>query len=113
MHFQQHVLFIEGRSLAKICDPVNPVNMGSLMKANPNGIDPNYFYGDFMLEEGKPDEAMRYLEKAMNAPPRPDEDQAVASDNLTLASYDSKCIAVLQRVPPKISDSVISTLTGR
>jgi len=41
------------------------------LAVNPNGIDPNYFYGDFMLEEGKPDEAMRYLEKAMNAPPRP------------------------------------------
>lgn len=41
------------------------------LTVNPNGIDPNYFYGDFMLEEGKPAEAVRYLEKAMNAPPRP------------------------------------------
>ena len=38
---------------------------------NPDGIDPNYFYGDFMLEEGKPQEAMKYFEKAMNAPQRP------------------------------------------
>ncbi|MEZ5540601.1 MAG: hypothetical protein R3F42_01005 [Pseudomonadota bacterium] len=38
---------------------------------NPNGIDPNFFYGDFMLEEGKPAEAVRYLEKAQAAAPRP------------------------------------------
>jgi len=38
---------------------------------NPDGIDPNYFYGDFMLEEGKPQEAVKYFEKAMNAPQRP------------------------------------------
>jgi tetratricopeptide (TPR) repeat protein len=41
------------------------------LTVNPNGIDPNYFYGDFMLEEGKPAEAIKYLEKAMNAPARP------------------------------------------
>jgi tetratricopeptide (TPR) repeat protein len=39
---------------------------------NPDGIDPNYFYGDFMLEEGNYTEAVRYLEKAGNAPARPD-----------------------------------------
>jgi tetratricopeptide (TPR) repeat protein len=39
---------------------------------NPDGIDPNYFYGDFLLEEGKPAEAIRFLEKAQVAPPRPD-----------------------------------------
>ena len=38
---------------------------------NPEGIDPNYFYGDFMLEEGKPQMAVKYLEKAMDAPARP------------------------------------------
>jgi tetratricopeptide (TPR) repeat protein len=38
---------------------------------NPGGIDPNYFYGDFLLEKGKPAEAIRYLEKAQAAAPRP------------------------------------------
>jgi len=38
---------------------------------NPDGIDPNYFYGDFLLEEDKPAEAIRYLEKALSAAPRP------------------------------------------
>ncbi len=38
---------------------------------NPDGIVPNYFYGDFMIEEGKYDEARKYLKKALNAPDRP------------------------------------------
>jgi tetratricopeptide (TPR) repeat protein len=38
---------------------------------NPDGIDPNYFYGDFMLEEGNYREAIKYLEKAATAPARP------------------------------------------
>ncbi|MFG1174524.1 tetratricopeptide repeat protein [Erwiniaceae bacterium CAU 1747] len=37
---------------------------------NPDGIDPNYFYGDFLLKEKKTDEAKRYLEKALKAPSR-------------------------------------------
>lgn len=39
---------------------------------NPDGIDPNYFYGDYLLEEGKYKEAITALEKALNAPARPD-----------------------------------------
>ena len=38
---------------------------------NPKGIDPNYFYGEFLVETKRPDEAVPYLEKALQAPPRP------------------------------------------
>jgi tetratricopeptide (TPR) repeat protein len=38
---------------------------------NPNGIDANYFYGDFLIEEGNYQEAKTYLTKALNAPARP------------------------------------------
>jgi tetratricopeptide (TPR) repeat protein len=38
---------------------------------NPNGIDPNFFYADYLVETRKTDEAVPYLEKALNAPPRP------------------------------------------
>lgn len=38
---------------------------------NPDGIDPNYFFGDLLLQEGKPAQAIRYLEKAQAAAPRP------------------------------------------
>jgi len=38
---------------------------------NPNGIDPNYFYGDFLIQQGQFDEAIRVLERAASAPARP------------------------------------------
>lgn len=38
---------------------------------NPDGIDPNYFYGDYLLKEKKTDEAKDYLTKALKAPARP------------------------------------------
>ena len=40
------------------------------LQINPVGIDPNYFYADFLLEEGEADKAVEYFNKAMNAPPR-------------------------------------------
>jgi len=42
------------------------------LEINPTGIDPNYFYGDFLREQGKYAEARQYLEKARQAPARPD-----------------------------------------
>jgi tetratricopeptide (TPR) repeat protein len=41
------------------------------MAINPQGIDVNYFYGEYLVETGKPAEAASYLERALNAPPRP------------------------------------------
>ena len=38
---------------------------------NPKGIDPNYFYGEYLVETGKPSEAIAYLERALAAPARP------------------------------------------
>ncbi|WP_419633932.1 tetratricopeptide repeat protein, partial [Thiolapillus sp.] len=40
------------------------------LKLNPDGIDPNYFYADYLLEEGKPKLALKYLENARAAPAR-------------------------------------------
>ncbi|MDQ9170749.1 hypothetical protein Q8A64_10045 [Oxalobacteraceae bacterium R-40] len=37
---------------------------------NPDGIDPNYFYGDFLFRSGDLDNAERVLRKALQAPPR-------------------------------------------
>ncbi len=39
---------------------------------NPDGIDPNYFYGELMFEEGDYAQALRYLRKAVAAPLRPE-----------------------------------------
>lgn len=41
------------------------------LQINPDGIDPNYFYGDFLYQQGRSAEALRVLEKALQAPPRP------------------------------------------
>jgi tetratricopeptide (TPR) repeat protein len=41
------------------------------LKANPNGMDSNFFYADFLLDNDQPAEAARYLEKALAAPARP------------------------------------------
>jgi tetratricopeptide (TPR) repeat protein len=40
------------------------------LELNPNGIDPNYFYAEFLSEQGHYTEAMQYLEKAASAAPR-------------------------------------------
>jgi tetratricopeptide (TPR) repeat protein len=41
------------------------------LAVNPNGIDPNFFYGEYLVESRQPQEAVAYLERALNAPPRP------------------------------------------
>lgn len=38
---------------------------------NPNGIDPNFFYAEFLVETGRTTEAIRYAERALQAAPRP------------------------------------------
>lgn len=58
-----------------------PIGFGSNGKAkelllealalNPDGIDPNFFFGEFLLETNQPAEAIMYLERALAAPPRP------------------------------------------
>jgi tetratricopeptide (TPR) repeat protein len=42
------------------------------VQANPNGIDPNYFYGEFLLEQDEYEAARAALLRAKSAPPRPD-----------------------------------------
>lgn len=61
--------------------PAWPVAFGDKAKAqellqkalaiNPKGIDPNFFYGEYLVETGKPKEALAYLERALDAPARP------------------------------------------
>ncbi|QQG36864.1 MAG: hypothetical protein HYS17_03570 [Micavibrio aeruginosavorus] len=41
------------------------------LQINPHGIDPNFFYGDFLLQDRRYEEAKAYLEKALLAPDRP------------------------------------------
>jgi tetratricopeptide (TPR) repeat protein len=39
---------------------------------NPDGIDPNFFYGEFLLEEDRYAESVAVLNHALQAAPRPD-----------------------------------------
>jgi tetratricopeptide (TPR) repeat protein len=39
---------------------------------NPDGIDPNYFLGDFLYRKGEHEAARQALQKALKAPARPD-----------------------------------------
>jgi tetratricopeptide (TPR) repeat protein len=41
------------------------------LQINPKGIDPNFFYGEYWVEVGRPDQAVVYLERALAAPARP------------------------------------------
>jgi len=45
---------------------------------NPDGIDPNYFYGDYLFSEKRYAEAEVVLEKALKAPDRPGRESADA-----------------------------------
>lgn len=42
------------------------------LQRNPNGIDPNYFYGDFLYRNGETEAALAALGRALQAPARPD-----------------------------------------
>ncbi len=48
------------------------------LKVNPNGIDQNYFYADFLLERGEYAKSLDYFKKALNAPARPGREDADA-----------------------------------
>jgi Tfp pilus assembly protein PilF len=65
-----------------------PIGFGSDKKAkemlekglalNPDGIDSNYFYGDFLMTEGQYAAAQAAFEHALEAPPRPNRGSADA-----------------------------------
>jgi len=41
------------------------------LSINPRGVDPNFFYGEYLVETKRPEEAVPYLERALQAPARP------------------------------------------
>lgn len=43
---------------------------------NPEGIDPNFFYGELLIAQGQVDAGKARLEKALQAPPRPGREDA-------------------------------------
>ena len=68
--------------------PSWPIGFGDKKKAkaylekalllNPDGIDPNFFYADYLSERGEYKQAIQYYEKALAAPPRAGREDADA-----------------------------------
>ncbi len=52
------------------------VMLKQALAINPDGIDPNYFYGDYLARAKRFAEAKAALEKALQAPPRPNRQSA-------------------------------------
>jgi tetratricopeptide (TPR) repeat protein len=83
--------------------PGFPIGFGSDKKArellekavavNPDGIDPNYFYGELLLDEGEYAVAKKHLEKALQAAPRPNRQSADAGRRLEVQALLAKIAA--------------------
>lgn len=73
-------------------------NLKQALALNPNGIDPNYFYGDFLLQDGRYDEAKIYFERALQSDARPGRELADAGRRQEIK-------AALAQVQEKMKDS--------
>jgi tetratricopeptide (TPR) repeat protein len=60
------------------------------LELNPNGIDPNYFYADFLYEEGEYVDALKYLDRATHAAPRPGRELADKGRHAEIAALAAK-----------------------
>lgn len=56
------------------------------LELNPDGIDANYFYADYLISEGRFDEARAHLLKAQAAAPRPGRELADSGRQLEIAA---------------------------
>jgi tetratricopeptide (TPR) repeat protein len=60
------------------------------LKLNPNGIDPNYFYAEYLYEEGEYAQAQQFLDKASRAAPRPGRELADKGRRGEIAALSAK-----------------------
>lgn len=65
------------------------------LRINPDGIDPNYFYADFLYSQGDYAAALPYLEKAAKAPARPGREVADSGRHAEIAALANKVRAKL------------------
>lgn len=82
-----------------------PIGFGSDKKAkalmtqglalNADGIDPNFFYAEFLFDEGEYKQAMVYLERAEAALPRPDRPLADKGRQAEIQQLKGKLLAKL------------------
>ena len=72
--------------------------LGKALELNPDGIDPNYFYADYLISKKDYAAAEQYLLKAQAAAPRPGRDRADAG-------RQSEILAALDVVRDKLHRS--------
>ncbi|NVK55808.1 MAG: tetratricopeptide repeat protein [Alteromonadaceae bacterium] len=60
------------------------------LKVNPDGIDSNYFYAEYLFDDGEYQQALAYLDKAMHAAPRPDRPLADEGRRQDIAALKTK-----------------------
>ena len=60
------------------------------LQINPNGIDSNFFYAEFLYEQGKYAEALQHLERASKAAPRPGREVADKGRRGEIAALTAK-----------------------
>ncbi len=80
--------------------PGFPIGFGNDKKAreylekglalNPAGIDSNYFYGEFLYDHGDYVQALRFLDRALAAPPRPNRETADSGRRQDIAAVIAK-----------------------
>jgi predicted Zn-dependent protease len=63
------------------------------LELNPQGIDPNYFYAEFLLDQGRGNEALAYLDRAATAPDRPGRESADRGRRAEIAALRSRLTA--------------------
>jgi tetratricopeptide (TPR) repeat protein len=71
----------------------------SALKINPNGIDTNYFYGEFLLSTDRPKDAVKYFERAATAQARTE--QLYADNQLK----EEARLALKNTMERKVSDA--------
>jgi tetratricopeptide (TPR) repeat protein len=60
------------------------------LQISPAAIDPNYFYGEFLYDDGDYADALRYLEIAQKAAPRPGREIADAGRQAEISALMAK-----------------------
>ncbi len=81
--------------------PGFPIGFGSDKKArshleqalriNPDGIDPNYFFGEFLCDEGDPRLGLQHLDRAAKAAPRPGREVADEGRRGEIRALTTRC----------------------
>jgi tetratricopeptide (TPR) repeat protein len=60
------------------------------LELNPNGIDPNYFYAEYLFGQDRYQEALQYLDKAARAPARSGRESADKGRRAEIATLRAK-----------------------